>query len=119
MILNHIFNTQTWSMKRYLITSLFLALTSGCSNSDSLGFPGVHKIDIQQGNLITDEMIELLRPGLTQSQVQYVMGTPLVVDTFNTSHWDYIYQYRRGDGSFEERKLRVIFDQGRVTRIDQ
>ena len=84
-------------MKRYLITSLFIALLGGCSNIDSLGFPGVHKIDIQQGNLFTDEMVELLRPGLTQRQVQYVMGTPLVVDTFNPNHWDYVYQYRHGD----------------------
>jgi len=119
MILGYRLNTQTWLMKRYLITSLFIALIGGCSNIDSLGFPGVHKIDIQQGNLITDEMVELLRPGLTQKQVQYVMGTPLVVDTFNPSHWDYIYQYRHGDGRFEERKLRVIFKQGRVIRIEQ
>jgi outer membrane protein assembly factor BamE len=106
-------------MKRYLITSLFIALLSGCSSMDNIGFPGVHKIDIQQGNLITDEMVELLRPGLTQNQVQYVMGTPLVVDTFNPNHWDYVYQYRHGDGRIEERKLRVVFKLGRVTAIEQ
>jgi outer membrane protein assembly factor BamE len=106
-------------MKRYLITSLFITLLSGCSSMDNIGFPGVHKIDIQQGNLITDEMVELLRPGLTQNQVQYVMGTPLVVDTFNPNHWDYVYQYRHGDGRIEERKLRVVFKLGRVTAIEQ
>ena len=105
-------------MKRYLITSIFIALISGCSTLDSLSFPAVHKIDIQQGNLITDEMVDLLRPGLTQNQVQYVMGTPLVVDTFNPSHWDYVYQYLHGDGRIEERKLRVIFKQGRVASIE-
>ena len=106
-------------MKRYLITSLFIALTSGCSTIGSLSFPAVHKIEVQQGNLITDEMVDLLRPGLTQRQVQYVMGTPLVIDTFNPNHWDYVYQYRFSDGAIEERKLRVIFDQGRVVSIDQ
>ena len=106
-------------MNRYFITSLFIALISGCSTLDSLSFPAVHKINIQQGNLITDEMVDLLRPGLTQRQVQYVMGTPLVVDTFNPNHWDYVYQYRFGDGTIEERKLRVIFEQGRVVSIDQ
>ena len=119
MILPYLSNLQTWLMKRYLITSLFIALLGGCSNIDSLGFPGVHKIDIQQGNLITDQMVELLRPGLTQRQVQYVMGTPLVVDTFNPNHWDYVYQYRHGDGRYEERKLRVVFTQGLVTSIEQ
>ena len=106
-------------MKRYLITSIFIALISGCSTIDRLSFPAVHKIEIQQGNLITDEMVDLLRPGLTQRQVQYVMGTPLVVDTFNPNHWDYVYQYRFGDGTIEERKLRVIFEQGRVVSIEQ
>ena len=86
---------------------------------NSLSFPSVHKIDIQQGNLITDEMADLLRPGLTQRQVQYVIGTPLVVDTFNPNHWDYVYQYRFGDGTIEERKIRVIFEQGLVVSIDQ
>ena len=105
-------------MKRYLITSLFIALLSGCTNFDQIGFPGVHKIDIQQGNIITDEMVDLLRPGLTMSQVQYVMGTPLVVDTFNPDHWDYVYQYLHGDGCHEERRLRVTFEQGRVTTIE-
>tara|TARA_B100000780_G_scaffold274865_1_gene240525 strand:- start:718 stop:1038 length:321 start_codon:yes stop_codon:yes gene_type:complete len=106
-------------MKHYLIMFLFIALIGGCSNMNNLGFPSVHKIDVQQGNLITDKMLDLLRPGLTQSQVQYVMGTPLVVDTFNPNHWDYVYQYRHGDGRFEERKLRVIFKQDRVVRIEQ
>ena len=106
-------------MKRYLITSLLIALTSGCSPMDSLSFPAVHKVDVQQGNLITDEMVELLRPGLTQRQVQYVMGTPLVIDTFNPNHWDYVYQYRFGDGTIEKRKVRVIFEQDRLVSIEQ
>ncbi len=106
-------------MNRYLITSLFIALIGGCSTVDNLSFPGVHKIDVQQGNLITDEMVDLLRPGLTQDQVQYVMGTPLVIDVFNPNHWDYLYQYRHGDGRIEERKLRVVFDQGRVIAVEQ
>lgn len=106
-------------MKPYLITSLFIALIGGCSNIGNLGFPGVYKIDIQQGNLITDERVELLRPGLTQDQVQYVMGTPLVVDIFNPNHWDYVYLYRHGDGRVEGQKLRVVFEQGRVISIEQ
>jgi outer membrane protein assembly factor BamE (lipoprotein component of BamABCDE complex) len=80
---------------------------------DNIGFPGVHKIDIQQGNLITDEMVELLRPGLTQNQVQYVMGTPLVVDTFNPNHWDYVY-HLVGD---EVALLNVNFVHTRKTNV--
>jgi len=47
------------------------------------------------------------------------MGTPLVVDTFNPNHWDYVYQYRHGDGRYEERQLRVVFTQDLVTSIEQ
>ncbi|MCO4837214.1 MAG: outer membrane protein assembly factor BamE [Oceanospirillaceae bacterium] len=107
-------------MQRYLITSLFIALISGCSTIDNnIDFLSVHKIDVQQGNIITDEMIDLLRPGLTEGQVQYVMGTPLITDTFNPNHWDYVYVYRHGDGQVEERKLRVVFKQGLVSAIEQ
>ncbi|MDB4002739.1 outer membrane protein assembly factor BamE, partial [Oceanospirillaceae bacterium] len=54
---------------------------------------------------MTDDMIELLRPGLTEDQVQYVMGTPLLIDTFNPNHWDYVYRYLQGDGQVEERRV--------------
>ena len=107
-------------MQRYLITSLFIALISGCSAiGNNIDFLSVHKIDVQQGNIITDDMIELLRPGLTEDQVQYVMGTPLLIDTFNPNHWDYVYRYLQGDGQVEERRVRVVFKQGRVSSIEQ
>jgi len=82
-------------------------------------FPGVHKMDIQQGNIITDDMVELLRPGMTRSQVQYVMGTPLIVDTFNDNHWDYVYQLQQGEGGSKEQKLRIIFVNDRVSEIQR
>ena len=106
-------------MKRYFATVLIALALTGCSSLADLEFPGVHKMDIQQGNIITDDMVELLRPGLTRDQVQYVMGTPLVVDTFNDSHWDYVYQLKQGDGTSTEAKLRVIFINDRVSEIQR
>ena len=104
-------------MKRYFATALMALALTGCSSLIDMEFPGVHKMDVQQGNIITDEMVDLLRLGLTRDQVQYVMGTPLVVDTFNDSHWDYVYQLKQGDGSITEARLRVIFVNDRVSEI--
>ena len=61
---------------RLLLTSLtFMGLIAlaGCS------FPGVYKIDIQQGNVVTQDMIDQLRPGMTRRQVRFIMGNPLTV----------------------------------------
>ena len=64
----------------------FSLLSTGCS---WLKFPEVHKVAIQQGNIVDQEMIDKLRPGMSMSQVQFVLGTPLVIDTFNQKRWDY------------------------------
>ena len=64
---------------------LVLALLGGC------GWPRVHKVVVQQGNVITQEMIDKLKPGMTRSQVAYIMGEPVVRNTFNDSRWDYVY----------------------------
>ena len=107
------------SIKHYFTSALLCAVLTGCSGLADMEFPGVHKMDIQQGNIITDEMVDLLRPGMTPSQVQYVMGTPLIVDTFNDNHWDYVYQLRLGDGGYQEQKLRIIFVNDRVSEIQR
>lgn len=97
-----------------LITLLSLTFLSACSLfSDSqhqtISFPGVHKIDIQQGNVVTQEMINQLRPGMTKRQVRYIMGTPLLVDTFQQDRWDYIYSYQPGGKSRVQETLSLYF----------
>ncbi len=82
-------------------------LTSGCG---SFGFPGVYRIDIEQGNIITQEMVDQLKPGMTRRQVRYILGTPLVEDSFNQSRWDYIYLVRNGPNTVDEQRLSVFFE---------
>ncbi len=53
--------------------------------------PRVHKVTVQQGNVITQEMIDSLKPGMTRAQVAYIMGAPVVRNTFDRDRWDYIY----------------------------
>lgn len=92
---------------KLLLTSLtFVGLLAlaGCS------FPGVYKIDIQQGNVVTQDMIDQLRPGMTRRQVRFIMGNPLIQDTFNTNRWDYLYSLQPGGGQRQQERMSVIFN---------
>jgi outer membrane protein assembly factor BamE len=94
-------------MQKVLISVIAAILLSGCSE-----FPGVYKIDVPQGNVVTQEMVDTLRPGMTQNQVRYVLGTPLVTDSFNSNRWDYIYRNQSGEtGIITQQTLTVIFDE--------
>lgn len=87
---------------------LVTALTLGGCNSWS--FPGVYRIDIPQGNIISQEMVDQLRPGLTKRQVNFILGTPLVRDTFDQDRWDYVYSFQPGGGERAQERLTVFFD---------
>lgn len=88
-----------------LLVPVLCALLAACA-----GFPGVYKIDIEQGNSITQEMVDQLRPGMTKRQVRFIMGTPLAQDPFNQERWDYIYSMQPGGEDREQERLTVIFD---------
>lgn len=79
----------------------------------------VHKIDVQQGNALDAEMVEKVEIGMTQEQVQYVLGSPLITDSFHPDRWDYIYLFTPGYGEKERRQLTIIFDRGEVIEIDK
>ncbi|WP_051235032.1 outer membrane protein assembly factor BamE [Marinimicrobium agarilyticum] len=100
--------------KLSLVAVLFASLT-GCSYFQ---FPGVHKIYVQQGHIITEEMLEQLETGMTKRQVRFVLGTPLLEDEFNQDRWDYHYTLRRGDNTLRERHLTVYFEDDVMTRYE-
>lgn len=91
------------------IVTLALGLI-GCGFLGSVDFPGVYKIGIPQGNIITQDMVDQLRPGMTKRQVIFVMGTPLVRDPFHQDRWDYIYSYQPGGGERGQERLSVFFE---------
>ncbi len=96
------------------ITILFSLLTTlgGCTF-----FPGVHKIDIQQGNRITQEMVDKLKPGMSHSQVKYILGTPMLVDTFTQSRWDYLYSLSKGGDAGAKQRLTLFFKDDKLSRV--
>ncbi|WP_397454855.1 outer membrane protein assembly factor BamE [Pseudomonas versuta] len=86
-------------------TFVGLLALAGCS------FPGVYKIDIQQGNVVTQDMINQLRPGMTRRQVRFIMGNALLTDTFHPDRWDYLYSLQPGGGERQQERVSVFFNE--------
>ena len=84
------------------------ALATGCTP---------YRIDIQQGNVVTQEMLATLRPDMTRQQVRYVMGTPLVADTFHPERWDYFYTLDKPGNPGERRRITLVFEQDSLKRV--
>lgn len=101
-------------LTRIITLSVALTVVSGCS------YVGVYKRDIPQGNLVTQEMVSQLQPGMTQEQVTYVMGRPLLEAPFDASQWDYVFRLDKAYGDVEQRRVTLTFDpQGRLANIEQ
>ena len=102
------------SLNRALCILVFCAASvslSGC------GFPGVYKIDVQQGNVVTQEMVAQLRHGMTTRQVRYIMGTPLLQDTFEPNRWDYLYSMQAGHNPRVQERISLIFDNDQLVGL--
>jgi outer membrane protein assembly factor BamE len=97
------------------LTVVVLAIFLTACISRSIISP--YKIDIQQGNVVTQEMVSKLKPGMTKSQVRFVLGTPLVTDAFHLDRWDYAYHYQKAGETTEKRVITVYFQDGKLTRI--
>jgi outer membrane protein assembly factor BamE len=100
---------------RTLLAALLLA---GCQQVPMLPSLSPHKIEIQQGNYVTQEMVAKLQPGMTRSQVRFILGTPLVVDPFRTDRWDYVYVLRKQGEVVEQRRIVMLFRDDRLARIE-
>jgi outer membrane protein assembly factor BamE len=102
-------------MYRLLATACLLVSLAACS---SLEFPGVYRLPIDQGNVITQEMVAKLKIGMTPSQVEYIMGTPLVRDPFSRDRWDYIYSLNNQNTEKQEHhNLTAFFVDGKLSEF--
>jgi outer membrane protein assembly factor BamE len=89
-------------MRFLLLPACLVLLLGGCLS--------VYKVEVQQGNVVSQDMIDKLKPGMTRSQVRFVLGTPLVTDSFHPNRWDYYYYLRRSEEKTgETRRLTLIF----------
>ena len=94
------------------LTLLIVAalISSGC----------VYRINIQQGNYLDQVAVNQVKEGMTRSQVRYLLGTPMVADSFNKERWDYIYYLKKGrTRHVDSRRVTVYFDGEKVAKLDK
>ena len=99
---------------RILLVTLYVLTLSSCG-----WFPGVHKLNIQQGHIITEDMVKQLKLGMNKRQVRFVLGNSLLPDTFNDDRWDYYYSLKMGkDGGFTKHLYTVYFENDKLVKTE-
>ena len=99
-------------------TVLFFATLIGGCSSFKPKFPWAYKVNVRQGNIIDKEAFAKLEKGMTRSQVKFVLGTPLIEDTFNPDRWDYYYTVRRDEKDLYTYHVTMHFDGDELTHWD-
>ena len=101
---------------------LAAVLSAGCSSWNSedsvLGILSPYRVDIQQGNVVTQDQIERIQPGMHRLQVRDVLGTPLLTDTFHADRWDYIFTLRQSGKPLQRRNIVLLFEGDVLKSID-
>lgn len=99
------------------LVAMFLAACAAADRyAPSWRSLGVYKIDINQGNYLSQDTVDKLKVGMTQPQVKQLLGTPLVTSPFRADRWDYVYEFSRLGQVVEHRNFTVYFADGKVTR---
>jgi outer membrane protein assembly factor BamE len=109
-----------------LSIAICCALLAGCQTISSGAsavwnwgptFLGPYRPDVHQGNIITQEMVDQLRLGMTREQVRFMLGTPLLTSEFHRDRWDYIYYLNPRRGEVQNRQLTIHFKENRLDRF--
>ncbi|SFA93524.1 Beta-barrel assembly machine subunit BamE [Collimonas sp. OK607] len=95
--------------------------TSGVQTVKHRRFLGIfspYRIDIQQGNFVSKEMLAQVKEGMTREQVRFALGTPLVTDLFHEDRWDYVFRLQKGNGEVTTSRVSVFFNGNLLARVD-
>lgn len=100
------------------VLSAFCILCAACSGANQVAsYIKPYRIDVRQGNWVTQEMVLQLKPGQTRDQVRFILGSPLVADMFHADRWDYVYRFQPGRGDAEQRRLIIYFQDDKLVRV--
>ncbi|MBA2654192.1 MAG: outer membrane protein assembly factor BamE [Gammaproteobacteria bacterium] len=77
----------------------------------------LYRVNVQQGNIVTADMIHQLHLGMTKDAVTDLIGPPVLMDTFNDNRWTYIYTYKPGRGKYVERRVVIYFKNDRISHL--
>jgi len=98
-------------MQKNLLTLIFtLFILQACS------FPGVFKINVQQGNIITQEMLDTLKAGMSKKQVHFVLGKPVIDNVFDETLENYVYTYQKAGGETQQQVIKIFYENGIYAR---
>lgn len=98
-----------------MATLLAAPLLSGCaSDPGSSGLFSPYRFDIPQGNYITQQSLDQVKPGMTREQVRFILGSPLLQSAFQSNRWDYVYRFQHANGESQVRRVLVSFKDDRV-----
>ena len=106
-----------------LAATLALAALPGCSSLQPqtdrlLGVITPYRIDIMQGNVVTKEQAEMVKPGMSREQVRDLLGSPLLTSPFHADRWDYVFTLRRQGVEPQRRSVVAIFKDGKLERLE-
>ncbi len=96
------------------------ALLAGCQRPDLPDLrdvPFAYRVDVQQGNVVTQEMLAQLEPGMDKKKVNFIMGSPAITDTFHTDRWDYVYTFQPGHKKARMRRVTLFFEDDKLVRV--
>lgn len=93
---------------------------AGCAGWSTDKLPGVtpYRIEIQQGNFVSQDMLSKLKRGMSREQVRFVLGTPLIADMFHADRWDYVFYREFPNKTREQRRVSVFFENDRLARVE-
>lgn len=101
-----------------LLTCAALSACSKVSLPSKDNVPFVYRIDVQQGNVVTQEMLAQLEYGMDKKKVEFIMGSPIISDTFHSNRWDYVYTYRDGHQTAEQRRVTLFFRNELLAKVE-
>lgn len=104
---------------RLLITLTLPLVLAACASGTAPQFMQVYQMDINQGNILSEEKVARLRPGMSEDEVRFLLGSPMLVDIFHSNRWDYVYYKKAGKDEPEQKRVSLFFENGRLSRIEQ
>jgi outer membrane protein assembly factor BamE len=108
---------------RLALAAVALAALAGCGSFDSMsrGVAGIvtpYRVEVVQGNFVSREQVELLKPGMSRQQVRDILGTPLLASLFHAERWDYVFTLKRPGVDAQQRRLTVFFKGEALERFE-
>lgn len=99
------------------ILAVAASLTLASCTTILNNLPGVYSVDVQQGNMVDQSMIDQLRPSMNKRQVLYIMGSPMLVDFFHQKRWDYLYSAQVEGNDRQQKRISLFFENDQLIGV--